>query len=244
MRSTEELLTKILNHLADQFKGRLVLKGGMLLRLYNSPRSTQDIDYVLQSKESKKVWKEALEQALKELKEIQIEKVDLNSRGIFIHVIDNEGSHRAILEISVIPSTHLPSEPMSTADLSKKYDLAGRVVATMALPEAFSHKIAATLERNVVRDLYDLSQLEAMGTFDLIVLRERLSRLSIDREKPKPVKFSEATKILRKKLEALTQERVQAELYPLLPLDYQTGVLGVMRASVGRLLQRLAEISE
>lgn len=239
MKSPEELLTKVLNHLSDKFRNRLVLKGGILLRLYNSPRWTQDIDFIFLSGESKKVLQGALTRALEEMEGIRIERVDLNSRGIFIDVADAQSHERCLIEVNVLASTHLPPEPVSTAPLSQKYSLAARVVSAMSLPEAFSHKIAAALEREAARDLYDLSQMEAMGAFDKATLRTRLSRLEVRRAKPKAVTFAQAAQILRERLERLTQEKLEEELYPLLPKEYQPGVLNIILASVGRLIQRL-----
>ena len=200
---TEELLTKILNQLMDKFKNHLVLKGGILLRLYNSPRSTQDIDFILLSKESRKKWGPLFEKALLEIEEIEIEKINLNSRGIFIDVKERGGTQRCLIEISVLSATHLPPEPLSTAPLAQKYSLSPRIISAMSLPEAFSHKIAASLERDATRDLYDLSQMEGMGTFDEPTLSSRLSHLCLNRAKPKHITFQEAAQILKEKMNHL-----------------------------------------
>lgn len=128
-----------MNHLAERLKGKLVIIGGMLLRFYNSPRATQDIDFVILSEESKKKIKNDLVKILKELKGVEVQQIDLNSRGIFI---DLESDRKKVLiEINIPPSLHLPTEPLSTIFLSEKYSLQGRIISTMALPEAFAHKI-------------------------------------------------------------------------------------------------------
>ena len=243
MKSTEELLTRVMNRLAERFKDQSVVKGGMLLRLYSSPRSTQDIDFVLLTKESKKICKKILVEALNDLEDVKVGEVDLNSRGIFIDIEDGEGIQKAMVEINVLPSTQLPPEPLSTAPLAQKYSLSGRVISSMAMPEAFAHKIAATLERDAVRDLYDLSQMEAMGPFDQKTLEMRLAKLCIGRAKPLAVSNFKAAGMLRKKMEALEQKTIDKELNPFLPPEFRTGVLGVIRASVGRLIQRM-EVGE
>jgi hypothetical protein len=48
------------------------------------PRSTQDVDYVWLSTESKKVLVKDIEQVLRTMPEIAITAVNLNSRDIFI----------------------------------------------------------------------------------------------------------------------------------------------------------------
>lgn len=245
MKTPEELLTRVMNQLAETFRDRLILKGGMLLRLYNSPRFTRDVDFVFLSTESKKKLRDDLLQALRRMPEIRIVGVEVNSRGIFIDVADAEETQKVLIEVNVAASTHLPAEPLSSANLSQKYSLGGRVISTMALPEAFAHKIAATLERDTVRDIYDLSQFEAMGlVVDLATLKHHLSQLSVQRGKPRAVDFQEAARMLRKRLDRLDQERIAAELFPILPAEYRPGVLGIIRASVGRIIQRLESLEQ
>lgn len=239
MNSREELLAELMNFLGQEFRSQLVLKGGMLLRLYNSPRATKDIDYLWVSKETRKILKDQLIKAFHVWGKVKIGEVRLNSRGIFIDVMDLENKQKVLLEISVVPKTYQPITPLSTAPLSQKYQLAAQVISTMAISEAYSHKIAATLERNVPRDLYDLSQFEGMSAFDDETLKVRLSKLTIDRSKPRSISFSEAAALLRKKIENFKQENIEAELYPLLPAEYHAGLMGLIRASVGRLIQRL-----
>jgi predicted nucleotidyltransferase component of viral defense system len=244
MRTPEELLTRVMNHLAENFRDRLVLKGGMLLRLYNSPRLTRDVDFVFISRESKKKLRDDLLKALGRMPEIKIANVDVNSRGIFIDVADEEETQRVLIEVNIAPRTHLPAEPLSTATLSQKYSLGGRVISSMALPEAFSHKIAATLERDTIRDIYDLSQFEAIGAFDTGTLKDRLSRLSVQRAKPQSIGFRDAAQRLRRRLDLLDQKRIETELFPILPAEYRPGILGIIKASVGRLLQRLESLED
>lgn len=238
MKSPEALLIRVINELAEKFKDQLVLKGGMLLRLYQSPRFTQDVDFVWISGDSKKILKTQLLQVLEKMDGIQIKRTDVNSRGIFLEVSD--GKEIALIEINVLPKISLPAEPVSTALLSHPHSLGGRIVSAMALPEAFSHKIAASLERGVIRDLFDLSQLEAMGPFDREVLKERFAKLSINRAKPIAITFAQATHRLKERMEGLTQEKIEIELYPLLPPHYHPGILSIIKASMGRIIQRLS----
>ena len=239
MNSREELLAELMNFLGQEFRSQLVLKGGMLLRLYNSSRATKDIDYLWVSKESGKILKDQLIKAFHTWGKVKIGEIRLNSRGVFIDIMDLENKQKVLLEISVVPKTYQPPIPLSTAPLSQKYQLAAQVVSTMAISEAYSHKIAATLERNAPRDLYDLSQFEGMGAFDKETLTARLSKLTIDPAKPQSLNFLEAAALLRKKIDNLKQENIEAELYPLLPEEYHAGLMGLLRASVGRLIQRL-----
>jgi predicted nucleotidyltransferase component of viral defense system len=240
MRSPEKLLAKVMNHLADRMKDKLVLKGGMLLRLHNSPRSTQDVDYVWITKDSKQRLEKEIEKALTSLDGIKIESIDVNARGVFVDFLDATTNERGLLEMEVTETTRLPSEPMSTGPLGSQYALGARIIATMALPEAFAHKIAATLERDVARDLYDLSQMQALSSWDDATLVSRLGEVSINRAKPKTLTPRQAAELLAKKLESLDQKRVEQELYPLLPTEYRAGVLSLIRAGVTRIVDKLA----
>lgn len=241
--ATEKLLVEILNHLAERLKDRLVLKGGMLLRLLDSPRYTQDLDFVFLSKESRKILVKEITLALEDIPSLQVTRQDLNSRGIFLDVLNRESRTRATLEMSVIPSLHLPPEPVSTAKISGLYSLSGRVVRVMALPEAFSNKIAACLERAVGRDLYDLSLFEPMTAFDGETLGDRLSRLEIDRAKPKKVTLTEAAALLQKRLDDFSEKRLGAEVFPLVPPEHHSGLMLVIRASVSRVIQKMQALS-
>ncbi|HCU24772.1 MAG TPA: hypothetical protein DF383_07125 [Deltaproteobacteria bacterium] len=239
MMSTEELLIRLLNHLAERLKDRFVLKGGMLLRLLESPRYTQDLDFAVLSKESKKTVLKEIAAILRAIPTIEITRQQLNSRSIFIDVEDRSGPTKAVLEINVVPSLHLPPEPLSTAKISNLYSLSGRVVRVMAPAESFSNKIAAALERGVGRDFYDLSLFEPLTAFDETSLLNRLSHLEIDRAKPKKISIKTAAELLQKRLNNLSEQRLKEEIGPLVPREYQPGLLLMIRSSVSRLIQRL-----
>jgi hypothetical protein len=93
-----------------------------------------------------------------------------------------------------------------------------------------------------MRDLYDITLFEPMGPFDVGTLQERLSRICIKREKPRSIAFHEAADLLRKRVEGLTENKLREELYPLVPNENRVGLLRLIQASVGRVVQRL-EIS-
>ena len=121
MKDREALLLEIMHLMAEKFKDRIVLEGGMLLRLLNSHRSTRDIDYVLISKESKKTLSGKVKKVLETLEDIKIEDIKLNSRGIFIDLKGSEPPHANLfLEITVLPSLNIAPEHISTGALSNK----------------------------------------------------------------------------------------------------------------------------
>jgi predicted nucleotidyltransferase component of viral defense system len=240
MKDREELIIKVMHFMAEKLKDSLVLKGAMQLRLQGSYRLTQDINYVLLSVESKKVLVKKIKKYISELREIRINDVELNFRGIFIEIESQEQPGlKTLLEINILSSLHMIPENMSTVALSNQYKLSGRVISVMALPEAFAHKIAASLERNSMRDIYDLFILEPLSNFDVTTLFDRLKRLSVLRGNPERVTFKEAANRLRKKGETINASRIEKELGPLLPLDQIKGIKLVLKATVARVAEKM-----
>lgn len=240
MNKKEKILIKIIHLLSEKFKERIVLEGGMLLRLFNSPRSTQDIDYYFLSDKSKKLLVKDIEKVLSQFNEATILKVTVNSRGIFVDMEGvEEGVGTVMVEINVVPSLHMPSDHVSTVALSNQYSLTGRIVATIALPEAFAHKIAACIERRSMRDLYDISIFDVLCDFDRDTLHGRFQGLSIKRKKPQAITFEMAADWLEKRVNYLSEELLRDELYPLIPSEQQAGLAYVIKAAVMRVVQKL-----
>lgn len=240
MRDREELLLRIIHHLAERFRTRIALEGGMFLRLMGGPRSTQDVDFVLLSRDSKKVLAPRLRKLLGEIEGVRILSVKMNSRGIFIDVESTDARPiRASVEIGVQASLRLPAESASTSALAGAHALGGRMVTTIALAEGFTNKIAAALERNNLRDLYDLMQFESMGRYDAGSLQQRLDHLSIGRGRPRAVSFSEAATLLRERAAKMSEARLEQELYPLIPSEEQRGLLRRIQIALGRIASQL-----
>lgn len=244
MKSPEELMIRLMNHLADKYKNRLILKGGMLLRLLNAPRSTQDLDYSWIRTKKRSLFAKDLQGAVEELEGLRVTAIQANSRGVFLDVQDEATGQRTKIEINVETSTHLPPKPLNTAAISNLYSLKPRIVTTMDLAEAFSHKIAAAMERDLARDLYDLSQFEPLTRFDETTLRDRLSRLEIRRAKARKLTPKEAAHLLKKKIDDWNDEKLQTELSALLPSEYLPGLASIIRASITRLIQRMREMKD
>lgn len=236
---SEKFLAEIINYLAKTRREELILKGGMLLRLTGSPRRTNDLDYAWQKVGSRKPFAKSLQKDLENLDGVKVLPIELNSRGIFINIIHEPTGQTASIEINVVNTINQPVEQMTTERLADKYNLEIEVVTTMAASEAFANKIAASIERDVVRDLYDLSQFQPLGPFDEKTLRERLDNLCINQAKPKKVSFKEAAKLLQDKLDALTSQRINLELKEMMDEKRLIGLDRIIRASVGKIIQDL-----
>lgn len=233
----EKLLLQILHLTSAKYKNQAVLKGGMALRLYNSPRYTQDIDFVMVTKTSRKIIAKEIEAALKREGDIEVVETKLNSRGIFMDV--RAKGVLVQIEISVQKELHLPPEAMTTAAIAAPLKMPAQIITVMSRSESFSHKISACLERKTMRDLYDLSLYEPNTGFDGETLKARLSKLAVDRQKPESISFAEAASRLRKRIASLRQEDVTNELKGLVPEHYLMQSCEIIRNSVERLCQSL-----
>jgi predicted nucleotidyltransferase component of viral defense system len=238
----EALLLRLMHLIAEKFKAQAVLKGGMCLRLLNSPRSTQDIDYVFVGFDSRKDIMKGLEEIVQKEKDITITSSQLNSRGVFVDIASN--SITAQLEISVAPAPTLPPEQMTTSSLAQRYQMAAQIITVMSLKEAFANKIAAALERTVLRDLYDITIYQPLTTFDVGVLRKRLSKLVVNRQRPKNISFKDAAAILRKKTKDLTDDDLKKELTGLVPNEFFTGGSMIIKSSITKLCDQLENLKE
>lgn len=235
----EELLAKIMNHLAQTFKNKLILKGGMLLRLFDSPRSTQDLDYVWVRTKKRNLFAKDLQEVLEKLPNIKCQDIQINSRGIFMEIWDTSNQTQVQLEISVIKATHLKPEVINNRKWMESFKLKPEIITIMALPEAFAHKIAASLERDLCRDLYDLMQFEPITPFDELTLKQRLMKFCEARKKPVSISPQEASHLLRQRVSQLSEKRLKEELGALLPTSELTGLLNRIRIPVGRVITKL-----
>lgn len=245
MKDREELLLRVMHLMSGHFKDSIVLEGGMLLRLLNSQRATQDVDYLLVSESSKKVLAQEIKKSLSKLDDVAIKDVKLNSRGIFVGLEDkNDPSIKGFLEINVVPSLLKPPTSISTVALAGRYSMTGRIIASMEMSEAFAHKIAAALQRDSIRDLYDLTILEPICEIDMKILGERLSDLSVKRQKARKIDFAEAAEMLKKKADGLTQDKVERELGAWLPTNSLRGMDTIIRSTISRIAQMLVNLSK
>lgn len=233
----ESLLLEVIHLINQKFKNQAILKGGMYLRLLNSPRHTRDVDYVFPTKVSRKVILKEIK-SIFEPKGIQIIKKSLNSRGIQMKI--QKGDIDADIEISVVKELSTPPEQYDTSKVAERFNVVPEIVTVMSMGEAFSNKIAAALERDVVRDLFDITVLMPLTTFNSETLNKRLSSLCIKRQKPISIDFKEAAKRLKEKADRLTREELANELTGVIPPEFiKGGGVTTIKSTLYRLCQML-----
>ena len=212
-KSTEELLAWVVNFFAAEFGNHAIIRGGMALRLLNSPRYTNDIDYVFVPFSSKKEIRPLVEQKLSKVNGL-VFNITLNSKvmNVNIHYL----SQNCQIEINV--ENEYQSLTASSSPLASLYGMPARIVRIADLSIAFAHKIAAWNERELLRDLFDIYLYRAILKVEpnLEILQKRLANVRIY-PKAKPARnIRELKKKLLVAANELNEQKIQ-ELKPLLP---------------------------
>lgn len=230
-RTTEELLAWIVDFFAVEFGAHAILKGGMAMRLLQSPRYTNDVDYVFIPYQSKNDIKSLIDSKLKQVKGLEY-KTTLSSKAMSILV--SYGEQSAQIEISV--QKECPSIVASTTLLSSPYGMTPRVVRIMSLPVSFAHKLAAWNERRLMRDLYDIYQYATAMKIqpDSSTLKSRLVKPRAYRNVQPAKSITSLKHDLNTVANSLTEDSL-LELVPLLPESELAGLSLRMQIALRRL---------
>jgi len=239
----ETLMVWLINLFADTFPAQAILKGGMELRLLNCPRHTNDLDYVFVPFRSKKDIAQPILEVLNRFPELTIEHA---MHSTCLRIIVSSGHARAQIEIGV--ASECPSQPLSTSELARSHHLQGRIVRVMSLDTALAHKLAAWLERGLVRDLYDVYFIrEMLGVSpNLDTLRMRLDRISYQRGHkggPRSMDIPRFATVLRQCADSLDASRVTQELQGMLAVEEMPGLELKLRKAVVSIADTLATVS-
>jgi hypothetical protein len=236
--TSDKLILWIMHHLAEVFTDHAILKGGMALRLLDSPRETNDLDYVFVPYRSKKDILPKLKRVIAELRGAEIDWT-VHSTMARAHLRIDRASVQ--LELNVAPACE--STPISTEALARVVDEIPRAIRIMHPKTALAHKLAAWNERRLLRDLYDiyfLANATPAGP-DATVLAQRLarvrSRLPALRNK-RTMSLAEFADELVRAVAALDDD-VLRELAPLLPPEILPGLALRMRRVIIELAGRL-----
>lgn len=221
--SQEGLMIFLINTFAETFPQSAILKGGMCLRLLDCPRLTNDIDYVFVPYDSKKDIVDVVTSALDEIEGLRYD-YNLNSKCFRMRV--QYGGFSTQIEMSV--ARECPAAPLSTASLSRRLGLLGRVVLVTRYDISMANKLAAWNERGLIRDLYDLYFLFAMvqARPDMGLLMKRLRNVgsSPRNRNPKQMTLDQLIQKFRKVLVSLSFEDISAELSDYLPQNELDGL--------------------
>lgn len=238
--SLEGFLIWIVGFFGSSFHHHAILKGGMVLRLLDSPRSTNDADFVFVPYTSRKEILEDVRRALASVEGLEwSDRIDSRAWRILL----KHGAWQAQVEITVAQAC--PSIPLSTAPLARQHGQAGSIVRVMDLSIALSNKLAAWNERRLWRDVHDLWFLHSLRNIDLDLptLRTRLERVVPRRGKPRTMTFSELSSELRSAADKVDAAKVLEELGDTIPASDLPGIEHRLATTLSRLAMRLADSS-
>ena len=236
-KSTEALLSWIVDFFAQKFGNSAILKGGMSLRLMHSPRYTNDVDYIFIPFDSKKDAKTLVEEALSQVDGLKY-NTSMNSKAL--RIIINYAGQQAQIEINV--KKECPSIPMSSSLLCTPYGYPARIIRVMEPGVAFAHKIAAWNERELMRDLYDVYQYESLFRTvpNMEILHKRLKNARSYKNIVAAKDLNTLVEKLRKCAEDITESSF-AELVPLLDAVELAGLSFRMRPSIFALCDKMTK---
>jgi len=229
--TTDGLMVWVMNRFAEVFGPRAVLRGGMILRLLDCPRHTNDLDYVLVPYRSKK---DVAEELLGVLSELQGADISWSMHSQCLRYLIDYNGIKTQVEVGV--AMECKTEELSTMRLSRANNQQGRIVRVMSLDVALAHKLAAWNERRLMRDLYDAYFMHTIMDVkaDWGTLQQRLARINRPAHARGPANDRQMS--LGKFLSALSQaagdldqEHVAAELRDFLAEDDLAGLAVKMK---------------
>jgi predicted nucleotidyltransferase component of viral defense system len=220
----EALMVRLINLLAASFPAQAILKGGMELRLLNCPRYTNDLDYVFVPFSSKNDIAAPVLEVLVKQEDLKIQH---SMHSTCMRVIVSAGKVRVQIELNV--ASECKTQELTTADLARTHHLQGRIIRGMSLDVALAHKLAAWLERGLMRDLYDVYFMrEMLGIApDLKTLRERLGRIRYQRQGkkgPQTMNLPQFAATLREAAAGIGPAAIREELQDLLDAEELPGL--------------------
>jgi hypothetical protein len=221
--SEEQFLIWLIGHMSDTFGPKVILRGGMILRLLDSPRETHDLDYAFTGFDSKKQIVNPIIDSFKDYEQIAVHHALHSTAARFDVVLNNDrGRFHVIVEARV--TKDCPSISISTGQTATKYHLEPRLILTMKHEVALANKLAAWVERRLVRDLYDAYYYYRFVGIrpDLKTLSSRLKKLSyfdkgLRKTAPRSLSMNEFCDLIVDKMQDLDDKAIQAELVNLDP---------------------------
>ncbi|MHC4873950.1 MAG: nucleotidyl transferase AbiEii/AbiGii toxin family protein [Planctomycetota bacterium] len=233
LKKQEALLSEILELFAVKFDKHAVLRGGMVLRLLESPRMTNDLDYVFIPYKSKNDIKDDVLNALAELVDCDISH-SLNSKCL--RIIISRGDLTVQVEIKT--AMEYMTETLSTEPLAKLYNQNRRIIPVVDFSVALANKLAAWLERRLVRDLFDIQFFLNIGIkADTDTLSKRLkkpqySKLVKPLQVTPPVSEEFFYDFLKESVINLTQDEVDKEMRSILNDEDRAGLALKIKAAI------------
>lgn len=240
IKSDEGLMLWIIHRLNELYPEKAILKGGMVLKLLNCPRDTNDLDYIFVPFRSKKEILPLITKVLNELERVQW-SYDMHSTSLRIKVAYQ--GHQTQIEANV--DKECKSEALSTDTLATGSNQAPHIIRVMSYDVMMAHKMAAWNERRLIRDLYDIyfifTYLNVLP--DMETLKKRLTKIVYQdrrlKEEAKKMSISGYLKKLQTHVALLEQKDIDAELSNSLSEEERAGLHMNIRAGINRLITKI-----
>lgn len=245
IQSDEGLRIWLINHLSEELGDHAILKGGMVLRLLDCPRYTNDLDYVFVPFRSKKEIVPLLDKAFVGLAGVKIKQGLHSTHARYDVTLTNAfGTFRTQIEANV--SLSCEAESISTEDAARPHKQLPRIVRVMRFDVALAHKLAAWNERGLVRDLYDgyffykhLNQIPHLPT-----LAKRLEKISYAKRLkgpslPRRMTLEEFLTHLEQGVFALTDNAIREEMRDSLDPTQLAGLALKIRVGITQMIEKI-----
>jgi len=235
VKTTDDLLLWFLGYFAQKFRNRAIVKGGMVLRLLNSPRATNDLDILFVPFTSKKEILPELEQVLTDVEGIE-SQVSADSKCIRCRV--RYGKLQIQIEGTIVESC----EYESVSTVSHGTPL---LLAVQRRDIALAHKVGAWNERGLMRDLYDIHYfISVLGVKpDLPTLNARLQHVfSARSNRSKKMTITELIIKMEQAHQNLDVKRLNEELGAILSKDERAGLDMKIKVGMYRLMEMLSRV--
>jgi hypothetical protein len=231
----DSLFLWVMHRFSEEFADHALLKGGMALRLLDSPRSTTDIDYIFVPFRSKLDIIGRIQEILAELEGAKVE-YEIHSRMMRANISMDD----VAIQVEAAVALKCPSTAMSTGGFAQQQGQPPQVIRMMSPEVALAHKLAAWNERRLMRDLYDCYFFVArLGVVpDRSTLEERLQAISSRipaLQKRKSMTSDEFFQELRDIALQLSPKALQAELGGLIAEEEMAGLDLRMKAALSKL---------
>ena len=212
IRTQEDLQIWLIHFLGKKFPQNAILKGGMAMKLLlNCPRYTNDLDYIFVPFKSRKPVLKQLSEALAEVNFLTIASTRQNSNAFVINIRLNDNPDIAVaIEFNV--QLECNRVAANTTRMASVIQEPGQLVNVTNPREAMANKIAAWLERDLIRDIYDIFFFTQSGFApDIKTLEARLANISSQKRQRKlPCKMTmgDLAKFLEDRIEHLSDTEI------------------------------------
>ncbi len=245
IQSDEALRVWIITHLCDKLGDHAILKGGMVLRLLDCPRYTNDLDYVFIPYKSKKDILPLILETLKSLKGTTVQhRVHSTNAQFDVNLKNDFGTFKTQIEANV--AEDCASQVISTQDLASHYAQMPRAIRVMRFDIMLAHKLAAWNERRLMRDLYDAYFMCKYMTDlpNLDVLRRRLEAVRYakrvsGKSLPKKMSLDEFCSVMESELKSVTAADFETELRDYLDAGQLAGLETKVRITLTQMCERI-----